>query len=289
MNRFTNAFLTNSLNLNKEETKLVMDAQRKFPSILIEECEGICLDARELHKELGVSKAFTTWIKTNLESIDAQEVKDYSISFKGKLDTSMPTADILKNMLPQQRGGYGISTEYKLTLDIAKEICMVTGLNPNANDKLKQNSKLCRKYFILMEKAIKKGIDWGKIREPQKESYKIMCSALEKQYIKAHNGKNPNKFLYTNNADMLNIALFGYKSKKMKEVLEVEYEYSLRDNLKLESNKALDEMQTLNTNLVILDEDYATRKNKIEIICKAKFEKLRINIAKEFVEELKVA
>lgn len=42
-----------------------------------------------------------------------------------------------------------------LTLDIAKEIAMSSGTSNRANKELKENSKLCRKYFILMEKAVK--------------------------------------------------------------------------------------------------------------------------------------
>jgi len=263
MKKFTNAFLTNSLKFTKEETKLIMDAQRKFPSVLIDEGEGFIVDGETLCKEMKIKDNFNTWLLGNgrgkLVKYRCLEGENYKIA-----KMQIPNSDKPKNIIT-------------LTLNCAKKIAMRQ--NNDAGD-------LVCDYFILMEKAIKKGIDWGNIREPQKKSYKVMCSTLEKQYIKTHNGKKPDKFLYTNNADMLNIALFGYKSKKMKEVLEVEYEDSLRDNLKLESNKALDELQTLNTNLVISDLDYDNRKIIVENTCKVKFEELKMNISKEFAKDL---
>lgn len=287
MNKFTKAFLTNSLGFNEDETKIVMKAQRQFPSILAEEGQGFCLDGRLLHSELGVSKAFSTWIKTNLENVDAEEGKDFDVSFKGNVDLSQKK---IKTMSLQQRSRRGITEEYKLTLDIAKEICMVTGLSShNTGDKLRENSKLIRKYFILMEKAIKKGIKWEEVRHPEKKSYKKMCQNLEKNYMETHDGKKANFTLYSNNADMLNRALFGYSSKQMKVVREVEYNDSLRDNLQIEANEALSELQIMNSNLAISNLDYQKRKTIIETTCKAKFMDLRVKVVTEFNEELSVS
>ena len=287
MNKFTKAFLVNSLNFNEDEAKIVMKAQRQFPSILAEEGQGFCLDGRLLHSELGVSKAFSTWIKTNLENVDAEENENYTVSFKGNAQF---TQEEIENMSSQKRSSYGITEEYKLTLDIAKEICMVTGLSShNTGDKLRENSKLIRKYFILMEKAIKKGIKWEEVRHPEKKSYKKMCEALEKNYMETHDGKKAPNYIYSNNADMLNLALFGYKSKKMKSVLDVEYNNNLRDNLQIESNKALDELQTMNDNLIISSLDYQKRKMIIETTCQAKFIDLKVKVVTEFNKELSVS
>lgn len=277
------AFLINSLNFEEEEAKLVMKAQKQFPSVLAEDGQGFCLDARMLHRELGVSKAFSTWIKTNLENVDAKENEDFSVSLQG---IAQFTQKEIENMSSQKRSSYGITEEYHLTLDIAKEICMVTGLSSQTGEKLRENSKLIRKYFILMEKAIKRGINWEQVRHPEKKSYKIMCATLEKKYMETHDGKKPNFTLYSNNADMLNRALFGYSSKQMKVVREVEYNDSLRDNLQIKANDALDELQTMNNNLVISKLDYQTRKMMIENTCQAKFMDLRVKVVTEFNKEL---
>ncbi len=98
--------------------------------------------------------------------------------------------------------------------------------------------------------------------------------------------KKPNFTLYSNNADMLNRVLFGYSSKQMKVVRDVEYNDNLRDNLQIEANEALSELQTMNNNLVISNLDYQTRKMIINTTCQAKFIDLRVKVVTEFNKEL---
>ncbi|WP_231147879.1 antA/AntB antirepressor family protein [Clostridium botulinum] len=79
------------------------------------------VDGRELWNGLGVRKEFATWIKNNLQSVDAIEHTDFEVlSFKeNNLEGGRPTQ------------------EYILTLNIAKEICMVAGASSKANKELK--------------------------------------------------------------------------------------------------------------------------------------------------------
>jgi len=83
------------------------------------------VDARELHDTLGVKKAFTTWIKTNLDSIGAVEDEDYI-----KLKTSLE--------------GSGYKKVFIVSVDIAKHICMMS--------KTKKGKEI-RDYFIQVEKS----------------------------------------------------------------------------------------------------------------------------------------
>ena len=94
------------------------------------------VDGRELHEVLKVEKAFSTWIQTQLESIDAIEGEDF-----------IP--------LKEESTGGRPSVDYILTLDIAKEICMVVGVAPRTNAETKALSKKVRKYFIECEKQLK--------------------------------------------------------------------------------------------------------------------------------------
>ena len=110
------------------------------------------VDGRELHEVLKVEKAFTTWIQTQLENIDAIEGEEYCISFKGNAQF---TQEQLKEMTTQQCSAYGVTVEYILTLDTAKEICMVVGVAPRTNAETKALSKQVRKYFIECEKQLK--------------------------------------------------------------------------------------------------------------------------------------
>ena len=97
-----------------------------------------CVSARELYEGLKVQKDFSDWIKNQLENVDAVEGKDFS-TLKGK------TSEI----------GGRPSTEYILTTDIAKEICMVVGVAPRTNAETKELSKQFRRYFIEAEKKLK--------------------------------------------------------------------------------------------------------------------------------------
>lgn len=82
------------------------------------------VNARELHSQLEVKKAFTTWISTALENAGAIESEDY-IKLKSSLE------------------GSGYQIEYILTLDIAKHIAMMSKV---------PKSKEIRDYFIAIEK-----------------------------------------------------------------------------------------------------------------------------------------
>ncbi|MDB8552872.1 ORF6C domain-containing protein [Turicibacter sanguinis] len=92
------------------------------------------VSGRELYEVLKVQKDFTDWMKNQLENIDAIEGEDFT-PLKGKSNGGRPTA------------------EYILTLDTAKEICMVVGVAPRTNEETRQLSKQVRKYFIECEKV----------------------------------------------------------------------------------------------------------------------------------------
>lgn len=97
------------------------------------------IDGRELYNNLPISRStkFSDWIKDNLNNVDAIENIDF-FQYKTK----------------NPKGGRP-RIEYILKLDIAKEICMITGANPNANEELRRISKAYRKYFIELENKYK--------------------------------------------------------------------------------------------------------------------------------------
>ena len=95
------------------------------------------VSARELHEGLKIKQDFSDWIKKQLESVDAIENDDFSrFPFK-------------------REGNNATLIEYVLTVDIAKEICMVVGVSPRTNEETRALSKQFRKYFIECEKIAK--------------------------------------------------------------------------------------------------------------------------------------
>ena len=95
------------------------------------------VSGRELHEALKVQQDFTDWIKKQLNNVDAIEGEESTL-LKGKTS---------------EQGGRP-TTEYILTMDIAKEICMCVGVSPRTNEETKRLSKQVRKYFIECEKKL---------------------------------------------------------------------------------------------------------------------------------------
>lgn len=95
-----------------------------------------CVSARELHEGLKVQQDFSDWIKKQLDNVNAIEEIDFTL-------------------LKRKSSGGRPSTEYILTTDIAKEICMVVGVAPRTNPETKELSKQFRIYFIECEKKLK--------------------------------------------------------------------------------------------------------------------------------------
>lgn len=94
----------------------------------------IVVDGRELHDFLLVQKDFSDWIKNQIESVGAVENVDF-IRFPFK-----------------REGNNATLIGYDLTVELAKEICMVAGVAPRANKETKELSKRARQYFIQVEK-----------------------------------------------------------------------------------------------------------------------------------------
>ena len=275
MKKFEKKVLMERLDFTEEEAKLIVKAQKTFPELLtIDKTENeFIISGRKLHEQLKVGRDYTTWVKGRISKYSFVENVDFMVIWN---DTK--TGDVVEyNGNSNSMVKLGYASDYLFTLERGKELCMVEN-----ND----NGTLCRQYFILMEKAVKKMSDWLLIRNPQKQGYKDMSKAVKYNYMQLHNGEEPNQFIYINNADMVNLALLGHKSKAMKELLEVEYDDALRDHLTLEVNKALYELQQLNENLLYSNVDFKTRKMIVETTVRTKYTGVRIRFTSEFAKEL---
>lgn len=124
------------------------------------------VSARELHEFLKVKQDFSDWIKKQLESVDATENIDFTL-LKGK------TSEL----------GGRPSTEYILTLDIAKEINMIAGIAPRSNEETKKLSKEARKYFIECEKKLKEVINKPVLPEDYLSALKALVASEEEKAL----------------------------------------------------------------------------------------------------------
>jgi phage anti-repressor protein len=119
-------------------------------------------DARELHAFLGVPTKFNDWISRRIEEFSFVENSDFVLvtqkwETKGRGGNRKPT------------------TEYRLTLDMAKELAMV-----EKNDKGRE----ARRYFIACETRLKEAlarqVDAGKalvVLDPQLRHFWVTTDA----------------------------------------------------------------------------------------------------------------
>lgn len=145
--------LTTGLTLTAEPTDLEFKLRALFtPS---ETKEQFPIDARELHDFLGVGKDFSTWFKDNSKKYGFVEETDYI--------SRSPNLGSAKN-----EGGFN-KIDYKITIDMAKELSMVQRTDLG---------KLVRRYLIWAESQLHKVIEEPKILSPT-EMFALAASALK--------------------------------------------------------------------------------------------------------------
>lgn len=131
--------------------------------IQITESNGAqAVDARELHAFLDSKQHFADWVKARIEKYAFEEGEDFFIELRKTTKGGRP------------------STEYTITLDMAKELAMLEN-----NDKGKQ----ARQYFIRVEKESRKAYEQMQqlTRLPDEEEMALMYlqSVREKKALQA--------------------------------------------------------------------------------------------------------
>ncbi len=102
------------------------------------------VNARELHRWLGVGKFFANWIKDRIKKYDFVENLDYFITVANSGNGVKARSD---GQLIDLKTGKVISKEYIISIDMAKELAMVEN---------NEMGKKIRKYFIKVESDFKK-------------------------------------------------------------------------------------------------------------------------------------
>ena len=252
------------LNGTEEDWNLVNKYQLTFPELLIEDCIGYCVDARTLHsnlvenvKEGKTGDKFPQWIKRRLSKYKFEENIDY-VCHSQKCETQRKNG----------QKGITVKSEYKITLDMAKQLCMIEN---------NEVGNICRRYFILIERLLKDNVKWNESRYSERKNYQPMIDELRNWCVRNNYDTDEKTFkvFRMKEVNMLNISLTGYSAKELQYIKEMKDKIT-RDHLDAHTNKALDELQTLNTSLMMSNLSFEMRKQIIETTCKNKFSDLYI-------------
>lgn len=197
--KFSKRQLMDQCGFTAEETQEILNYQKKLP-VLVENdnVNGFCINARDLWVQLGKPQGkFSDWVKRKIISKKTKggistfaESKDY-ISFSQNCEKPL---------------GGRPSQEYYITLDCAKNLSMMENTD---------SGSLCRQYFILMEKAVKKNTEWELIRYPLRKGYNNMKIALN-SYMNRMIQKDADDWDYRIEADALNIIATGFPAKEIR-------------------------------------------------------------------------
>lgn len=251
MKKFTKQFLSEVLQFTEDEVKLIMEVQRKFPEVLLNEGEFID-SARHLYLELGLNEAhWSRWSKKNILN------NEFFLQDKDWFIVTRPNGECCNN------GNY--ANDYKISLEFSKHLSMMQRT---------ESSYKVRNYFILMEKAIKGMQGHLLIREPEKLGYKEMRQNIS-EWCERNGYDKELEIFYTREANMLNSCLTGKTAMELRDYIGYK-DIQTREHLTIETNKALYELQMLNSSLLMADMDFTTRNNIIKTTCKNKYNDLYI-------------
>ena len=224
--KFTKRQLMDQCGFTAEETNVILDYQKRLPILV--ECEDIndfCINARDLYLQIRPVKDdsnFSKWFKNLIKRYGFAETLDFTTISQNRLGANNDGGDLK-------------SVDYFLTLDTAKQIAMI---------EKNENGTIARRYFILMEKAVKKNIEWELIRYPLREGYKKMQYALN-NYMNRMIQKDADDWDYSIEADALNVIATGFKAKEIRLFVGCKDNIT-RDSLTATYNEYLMKLQELN-------------------------------------------
>lgn len=191
--------------------------------------DDFCVDARDLWKQLGEPQGkFADWIKRKLIT---KKTKGGALIFIENKDYST----ISQKCEIANTGGFKEHLEYMLTVECAKNISMMENTD---------NGALCRKYFILMERAVKRNVEWELIRYPLRQGYKQIQKALN-EYMQRMVQRNADDWDYRFEADALNVIATGFKAQEIRLYVGCQ-DTRTRDSLTVTYNEYLLKLQELN-------------------------------------------
>lgn len=168
------------------------------------------VDARKLHELLGSKRQFADWIKQRIEKYGFVEDEDYVVQNL-----------ISQNCETKKHGGNRRSVEYKLTVNMAKELSMIEN---------NEQGREFRKYFIMAEEIANNFSQWNVTRNDAKGK-KI---TMDKAWIEQTGVTNTSRL-----QEAVYCVVFGLKSYEIKKILDIPHEQPVLDYIEEKYNSAI--------------------------------------------------
>ena len=263
-NAFEREDIIEKLNGTEEDWNLVDKYQLAFPELL-QDVDGFVIDGEILCKELGVKSNFNDWLLRKTKGKEGKLIKYRCIENTEFIIISEKSETKTKEGL--KRGT--IKNKILLTVECAKKIAMRQN-----ND---MGDLVCN-YFILIEKLIRNMDKWINTREAERKNYNPMINNL-KQWCKNNNYDTDEKTFKAfriKETNMINIALTGLTANDLQLYYNMKDKIT-RNHLNEKINKAIDELQLINSSLLLMDNlTFNMRKQIIDNTCKTKYSHLYI-------------
>jgi hypothetical protein len=136
---------------------------------------------------------------------------------------------------------------------------------------------------LKQEEIEQKKLEWSVSRTLAKVNYMIHTDAIKENLIPENISKNKRKYIYADEADLLNIALFGKTAKEWREENQGSHG-NIRDYATLEQLVVLSNLESYNSELIkmkIPPDERLTKLNKIAI------NQMKILISNKSIKKLK--
>ena len=191
------------------------------------------VDGRELHAFLQIETRYDIWFSRMLE-YGFVEGEDFN-SFKIERVQIEGVREVKRRVI-----------DHKLTLDMAKELCMI---------QRNELGRQARRYFIAIEKAYK---SYAVARALSKEARRTLTDV-----IKDCVPESPHKkFMYKNFTDLVYKSIYGKNCKQLKSELGLSKDDNLRDVFSKEELEVIETKEDLVRTLVKSGYSY----NEIKLI-----------------------
>lgn len=237
--------------LTDDEIATILEYQVLLP--VLQEENDTWISARTLHNQLKVSRDFTNWMKKQIEDMELSDGIDFKLDSPSKANQN-------------NHGGDRRSVDYLIRVSTAKEIAMVAGLKGgNTSQELKEMSKLCRKYFIIIEKAFKNRLNWNKNRKNTLINCKELRGALIAKQEELLNGVPEwmsNGNVYSIEFSLLNSVILGMSATQYRKENNIPSNAQIRNYFTEAQLDDVERLERYDSQLIISQEIYSYEERK---------------------------